>query len=86
MNRRILLAGLALSTVLAGPAFAQDLKIGMAGPITGPNAAFGKQLSDGTAQASLISTPRAASSAASWCWSPVMTPPFLPRVCQSPTR
>jgi branched-chain amino acid transport system substrate-binding protein len=51
MNRRTILAGLALSTVLAAPAFAQDLKIGMAGPVTGPNAAFGKQLTDGVNQA-----------------------------------
>jgi branched-chain amino acid transport system substrate-binding protein len=51
MNRRTILAGLALSTMLTVPAFAQDLKIGMAGPVTGPNAAFGKQLSDGVNQA-----------------------------------
>jgi branched-chain amino acid transport system substrate-binding protein len=51
MNRRTLLAGLALSTMLTAPAFAQDLKLGMAGPITGPNAAFGKQLTDGVNQA-----------------------------------
>jgi branched-chain amino acid transport system substrate-binding protein len=51
MNRRTLLAGMALSAVIASPAYAQDLKIGMAGPITGPNAAFGKQLTDGVNQA-----------------------------------
>ncbi|MGL4242304.1 MAG: branched-chain amino acid ABC transporter substrate-binding protein, partial [Beijerinckiaceae bacterium] len=51
MNRRTLLAGLALSTMLTAPALAQDLKIGMAGPVTGPNAAFGKQLTDGVNQA-----------------------------------
>jgi branched-chain amino acid transport system substrate-binding protein len=51
MNRRTLLAGLAVSTMLTAPAFAQELKLGMAGPITGPNAAFGKQLTDGVNQA-----------------------------------
>ncbi len=51
MNRRTLLAGLAVSTMLTAPAFAQELKLGMAGPITGPNAAFGKQLVDGVNQA-----------------------------------
>jgi branched-chain amino acid transport system substrate-binding protein len=47
MNRRSLLAGLALSAVTATAAYAQDLKLGVLGPITGPNAAFGKQLTDG---------------------------------------
>ncbi|MFM9975664.1 MAG: branched-chain amino acid ABC transporter substrate-binding protein [Beijerinckiaceae bacterium] len=51
MNRRSLLAGLALSTMLSGAAYAQDLKVGVIGPVTGPNAAFGKQLTDGAAQA-----------------------------------
>jgi branched-chain amino acid transport system substrate-binding protein len=51
MDRRTLLAGLALSTALSSAAFAQDLKLGVVGPITGPNAAFGKQLTDGAAQA-----------------------------------
>jgi branched-chain amino acid transport system substrate-binding protein len=51
MNRRILMAGLALSAVLATPAYAQDLKLGLAGPITGPNAAFGRQLTNGVTQA-----------------------------------
>jgi branched-chain amino acid transport system substrate-binding protein len=53
MDRRTLLAGLATSTVLAQGAFAQgqDLRIGVLGPITGPNAAFGKQLTDGANQA-----------------------------------
>jgi branched-chain amino acid transport system substrate-binding protein len=51
MNRRSLLAGIALSTVLSTAAFAQDLKVGIIGPITGPNAAFGKQLTDGANQA-----------------------------------
>ncbi len=51
MNRRSLLAGIALSTVLSTAAYAQDLKLGIIGPITGPNAAFGKQLTDGGNQA-----------------------------------
>jgi len=51
MNRRSLLAGLAVSTMLSGAAYAQDLKVGVIGPITGPNAAFGKQLTDGFNQA-----------------------------------
>ncbi len=42
-----LVAGLALS----GLAFADDLKIGVAGPITGPNASFGAQLTHGVQQA-----------------------------------
>jgi branched-chain amino acid transport system substrate-binding protein len=51
MNRRTLLAGLAVSAMMTAPAFAQELKLGMAGPVTGPNAAFGKQLVDGVNQA-----------------------------------
>jgi branched-chain amino acid transport system substrate-binding protein len=53
MNRRTLLASLAMSTMLASGvvAQAQDVKIGVLGPITGPNAAFGKQLTDGATQA-----------------------------------
>jgi branched-chain amino acid transport system substrate-binding protein len=51
MNRRSLLAGIALSTVLSTAAYAQDLKVGVIGPITGPNAAFGKQLTDCFTQA-----------------------------------
>ncbi len=41
---------LAASLALAAPANAQ-IKIGVAGPITGPNAAFGAQLKNGTEQA-----------------------------------
>ena len=51
MNRRSLLAGIALSTLLSTAAYAQDLKLGIIGPVTGPNAAFGKQLTDGGNQA-----------------------------------
>jgi branched-chain amino acid transport system substrate-binding protein len=43
----LLAAGLAL----AGAAGAADLKIGVAGPITGPNASFGAQLVQGVTQA-----------------------------------
>ncbi len=47
------LTGVALAAALAfsGAASADDLKIGVAGPITGPNAAFGAQLVNGTQQA-----------------------------------
>ncbi len=43
----VLAAGFAFS----GAAHAADFKIGVAGPITGPNAAFGAQLQQGTQQA-----------------------------------
>jgi branched-chain amino acid transport system substrate-binding protein len=47
-----LLAGVALAASLAFAGAAQaQLKMGVAGPITGPNAAFGKQLTDGAEQA-----------------------------------
>jgi len=50
--KKVLLAGVALGfgILVAGSASAQ-LKMGVAGPITGPNAAFGKQLTDGADQA-----------------------------------
>ena len=50
--KKTLLAGaaLAFAMTLSGAANAQ-LKFGVAGPITGPNAAFGKQLADGVEQA-----------------------------------
>ncbi|AMJ60485.1 branched-chain amino acid ABC transporter substrate-binding protein [Bosea sp. PAMC 26642] len=50
--KKLLLSGIALGAVLAfsGVANAQ-IKIGVAGPITGPNAAFGAQLKNGTEQA-----------------------------------
>jgi len=50
--KKTLLAGVALAATLAfaGAANAQ-LKFGVTGPITGPNAAFGKQLTDGAEQA-----------------------------------
>ena len=50
--KKTLLAGVALAfaMTLSGAANAQ-LKFGVAGPITGPNAAFGKQLTDGVDQA-----------------------------------
>jgi branched-chain amino acid transport system substrate-binding protein len=49
--KKTLIAGLALSVAMGGAAMAQDLKLGVLGPITGPNAAFGKQLTDGAEQA-----------------------------------
>jgi branched-chain amino acid transport system substrate-binding protein len=50
--KKTLLASVALAAILgfAGAANAQ-LKMGVTGPITGPNAAFGKQLTDGAEQA-----------------------------------
>jgi branched-chain amino acid transport system substrate-binding protein len=53
MDRRSLLAGAAASTLIVPRAFAQaqEIRLGILGPITGPNAAFGKQLTDGADQA-----------------------------------
>ena len=48
--KSILLAGLALGTMLAA-AQAAEVKLGIAGPITGPNAAVGAQLKNGASQA-----------------------------------
>ena len=50
--KKLLLTGIALGAVLAfsGMANAQ-IKLGVAGPITGPNAAFGAQLKNGVEQA-----------------------------------
>lgn len=50
--KKLLLSGIALGAVLAlsGVANAQ-IKLGVGGPITGPNAAFGAQLKNGTEQA-----------------------------------
>jgi branched-chain amino acid transport system substrate-binding protein len=47
--KKSLLSAVAMTTVLAfsGSAFAADLLVGVAGPITGPNAAFGAQLQKG---------------------------------------
>ncbi|PPD14597.1 MAG: branched chain amino acid ABC transporter substrate-binding protein [Methylobacterium sp.] len=50
--KKTLLAGVAMAAALTLSSVAQaQIKIGVAGPITGPNAAFGKQLTDGTEQA-----------------------------------
>ncbi|MCZ8271271.1 MAG: branched-chain amino acid ABC transporter substrate-binding protein [Beijerinckiaceae bacterium] len=50
--KKTLLAGVAMAAALTLSSVAQaQIKIGVAGPITGPNAAFGKQLVDGTEQA-----------------------------------
>jgi branched-chain amino acid transport system substrate-binding protein len=52
LMKKTLLAGVALAATLAFSGMAQaQIKIGVAGPITGPNAAFGKQLTDGVDQA-----------------------------------
>ena len=50
--KRLLLSGIALSAslALAVPAAAQ-IKVGVAGPITGNNASFGAQLKNGTEKA-----------------------------------
>ena len=51
--KKLLMTGvvLAASVVMAGLASAADIKLGVAGPITGPNAAFGAQLKNGAEQA-----------------------------------
>src|SRR4051812_15185699 len=50
--KRTLLAGFALAAGLAWTGTAQaQIKIGVAGPITGANAAFGAQLKNGAEQA-----------------------------------
>ncbi len=50
--KKILLSGVALGTVLAFSSVAQaQIKLGVAGPITGPNASFGAQLKNGVEQA-----------------------------------
>jgi branched-chain amino acid transport system substrate-binding protein len=51
--KKYLLSGLLLAAGLAfaGAANAADLKIGVAGPVTGPNASFGAQLTQGVGQA-----------------------------------
>ena len=50
--KKLLLTGIALGAVMALSGVAQaQIKFGVAGPITGPNAAFGAQLKNGTEQA-----------------------------------
>ena len=50
--KKLLLAGAALSLSLAfTPLAMAQMKLGVAGPITGPNAAFGAQLKNGVEQA-----------------------------------
>jgi branched-chain amino acid transport system substrate-binding protein len=48
MKKRVVLLGFASWLSLPGPANAQ-FKLGVAGPITGPNASFGAQLTNGVA-------------------------------------
>ena len=47
--KKLRLIGFALgaSLALAGSAFGQDIAIGVAGPMTGGEATFGKQMKDG---------------------------------------
>ena len=49
--KKSLFAGLALGLALAAPAFAQDITVGVAGPMTGGEATFGRQLRNGAEQA-----------------------------------
>ncbi|ODT19450.1 MAG: branched chain amino acid ABC transporter substrate-binding protein [Kaistia sp. SCN 65-12] len=51
--KKSILSGIALAAglTLAGMAHADEIKIAAAGPLTGPNAAFGAQIQKGTAQA-----------------------------------
>src|SRR5215207_5934739 len=51
--KKLRLAGLALgvSFALTGAAFAQDIAIGIAGPMTGGEATFGRQMKNGAEQA-----------------------------------
>jgi branched-chain amino acid transport system substrate-binding protein len=50
--KKTMLSGIALGAMIAFSGAAQaQIKIGVAGPITGPNAAFGAQLKNGTEQA-----------------------------------
>jgi branched-chain amino acid transport system substrate-binding protein len=46
-----LLAAVSLAAIASGTARADDIQIGVAGPITGSNAAFGEQLTKGATQA-----------------------------------
>ena len=63
--KKIGLSGVLLAAGLAyAGAASADVKMGVAGPITGPNASFGAQLTNGVAQAAAdFNKPRAASSA-----------------------
>ena len=50
--KKLLMTGIALGAVMALSGVAQaQIKLGVAGPITGPNAAFGAQLKNGVEQA-----------------------------------
>ena len=50
--KKLLLTGVALGLGLAfSSAASAQIKIGVAGPVTGPNAAFGAQLKNGVEQA-----------------------------------
>ena len=49
--KKSLFAGLALGLAIAAPAFAQDITVGVAGPMTGGEATFGRQMKNGAEQA-----------------------------------
>ena len=49
--KKSLFAGLVLGLAIAAPAFAQDISVGVAGPMTGGEATFGRQLRNGAEQA-----------------------------------
>src|SRR5688572_20550721 len=49
--KKSLFAGLAFGLAIAAPAFAQDITVGVAGPMTGGEATFGRQLRNGAEQA-----------------------------------
>ena len=84
--KKMLLAGLALG--LGSPSRARrsaQIKIGVAGPITGPNAAFGAQLKNGVEQAVEDIKQPAASTARSCSSSSATTSPIPSRASRSPT-
>src|SRR5689334_18833128 len=50
--KKLLMTGIALGAAMMASAIAHaEIKLGVAGPITGPNAAFGAQLTNGVQQA-----------------------------------
>jgi branched-chain amino acid transport system substrate-binding protein len=51
MNKRRLSAFVLLSTLFAAPAMADDIVVGAAGPMTGGQASFGRQMREGAEQA-----------------------------------
>ena len=50
--KKTMMTGIAVAALMASAGFANaQIKLGVAGPITGPNAAFGAQLKNGVEQA-----------------------------------